>query len=207
MAISTFFRKKIEICLHISKRNSNFAIAKQKSQSILIFGDYDVDGICASAVLHNALKDYGVKSQVVVPEREEGYGINVQKVLQMHAENAIDLLITVDCGISDKDKIEKIKELGIDVIVTDHHEPPLELPNCIKINPKISGQAYPFTELCGAGVAYKLGYALVGEKADKYLDLVALATVADSMDLVGENRDIVVEGLKLFNDKKTLRLP
>lgn len=178
------------------------AFAKQNSQSILIFGDYDVDGICASAVLHNALNDYGVKSQVVVPEREEGYGINVQKVLQMHLESKIDLLITVDCGISDHDAVEELKLHGIDVIVTDHHEPPELLPNCIRIDPKMKECSYPFKGLSGAGVAYKLGYALIGEKADEYLDFVALSTVADSMDLLDENRCIVAEGLKIFNSEK-----
>ena len=182
-------------------------LAKEKGQNVLIFGDYDADGVCATAVLYNALKDFGIIAKKTIPEREDNYGLNLNIVNKFNDEERIDLLITVDCGISDSDKIEEIKKLGIDVIVTDHHEPPEELPDCIKINPKINGQAYPFKELCGAGVAYKLSYALIGEKANKNLDFVALATIADSMDLVGENRDIVKEGLKLFNDRKTLRLP
>ncbi len=182
--------------------------AKEQNQSVLVFGDYDADGVCATTVLYFALKEYGVSNLYkFVPEREQGYGLNVQTVERLNAQNKIDLLITVDCGISDYEKIEIIKKMGIDVIVTDHHEPPEILPDCIRINPKILGQAYPFNGLCGAGVAYKLAYALMGEKADAYLDFVALATVADSMDLVDENRDIVACGLKLFDNVNSLRLP
>lgn len=182
-------------------------LAKDNDQNVFVFGDYDADGICATSVLYNALRDYGITARKFVPEREDNYGLNLTTVSDFNAQEKIDLLITVDCGISDGEKIEEIKKLGIDVIVTDHHEAPEILPNCIRINPKIPNQKYPFKDLCGAGVAYKLAYALIGEKADAYLDFVALATVADSMDLVEENRDIVVEGLKLFNNKKTLRLP
>ena len=181
--------------------------AKEQNQSVLIFGDYDADGICATTVLYFCLKEFGITARLTVPEREEGYGLNVNKVKELSSQEKIDLLITVDCGISDYDKIEQIKAFGIDVIVTDHHEPPEILPKTVCINPKIAGQSYGFTELCGAGVAYKLGNALIGEAADKYLDFVCLATVADSMDLTGENRDITVEGFKIFNDKKTLRKP
>ena len=181
--------------------------AKQSAQNVLIFGDYDADGVCATTVLYNCLNDYGINSiSTYIPERSEGYGLNVETIQRLKESNNVNLLITVDCGISDYDKIEKIKELGIDVIVTDHHEPPEILPDCIKINPKLCGQDYPFDGLCGAGVAYKLGYALIGEKANDYLDFVALATVADSMELIDENRDIVAEGLKLFNSANKLRL-
>ena len=181
--------------------------AKEVNENVLIFGDYDADGVCATTVLKNCLADFSIIPEIYIPERDEGYGLNVERVKKLSSEKRIDLLITVDCGISDKDKIEELKSLGIDVIVTDHHEPPEEIPNCICINPKIKGQKYPFNGLCGAGVAYKLGYALIGKKADNYLDFVALATVADSMDLISENRDIVTEGLKLFNNTKSLRLP
>jgi len=181
--------------------------AKLQAQNLLIFGDYDADGVCATTVLYNCLKDYGINSiTMYIPERSEGYGLNLETIKNLKDSYNIDLLITVDCGISDYDKISLIKELGIDVIVTDHHEPPEILPDCIKINPKLIGEKYPFDELCGAGVAYKLGHALIGDKANNYLDFVALATVADSMDLIDENRDIVAEGLKLFNNPKKLRL-
>lgn len=177
-------------------------VAKEQKENVLIFGDYDADGICASSVLYYCLKEFGIDSLVTVPEREDGYGLNVGIIKRIKSERNISLIITVDCGISDCEKIEEIKNLGLDVIVTDHHEPPSLLPDCIKINPKITGQSYPFDGLCGAGVAYKLGYALIGKNANAYLDLVALATVADSMDLIDENRCIVVLGLKLMNGVK-----
>ena len=175
--------------------------AKAEGESVLIFGDYDADGICAATILFRCLEKYGIKAATVVPEREEGYGINLEKIEKINSERKIDLIITVDCGISDAEKISYLKSNGIDVIVTDHHEPPEILPDCICINPKIKGQNYGFDGLCGGGVAYKLGVALIGEKADEFLDFAALATVADSMDLIGENRDIVAEGLKIINKK------
>lgn len=176
--------------------------AENHGESVLICGDYDADGVSATAVLKNCLEKFGITPRYAVPEREEGYGLNLEKIKTINEDRPVNLLITVDCGISEADTIEKIKELGIDVIVTDHHEPPSVLPDCLCINPKITGQRYPFNGLCGAGVAYKLGYALIGAAADEEIDLVALATVADSMDLIGENRDIVYEGLKIFNSKR-----
>jgi len=179
--------------------------AKNASETVLVFGDYDADGICATSILYYSLNAFGIKTLTAIPEREDGYGLNIEKIKELKEQSGFSLLITVDCGISEFEKIEEIKTLGIDVIVTDHHEPPEVLPECIKINPKLPNQEYPFNGLCGAGVAYKLGYALIGERANDYLDFAALATVADSMELIGENRDIVVEGLKLFNSKN-LRL-
>ena len=173
--------------------------AKLCGERVVVFGDYDADGVCATKVLVSALKKFGINAGKIIPERENGYGLNFELVLKEHEKNPIDLIITVDCGISDGEKIEKLKKYGIDVIVTDHHEPPEVLPNVICINPKIPGQEYPFNGLCGAGVAYKLGYALIGNSANKYLDFVAIATVADSMDMLDENRDIVHVGLKLLN--------
>ena len=173
--------------------------ARDDGDSVLVFGDYDADGICATAILTKALAEFGINAEKIVPEREDGYGLNVSLVDEVRKNRPINLLITVDCGISDAEKIEELKKRGIDVIVTDHHEPPEILPDCVRIDPKIAGQEYPFNGLCGAGVAYKLSRALIGEKADDYLDLAALATVADSMDLIEENRSIVAEGLKLIN--------
>lgn len=174
--------------------------AKQNGETVLVYGDYDADGISASTVMTYALKELGIQTLTVIPERADGYGLNEEIVTYYAEEYFIDLIITVDCGISDVEKVEFIKnELGIDVIVTDHHEVPEIIPDTIVINPKIGG--YPFDSLCGAGVALKVAYALIGDKADKYVDLAALATVADSMSLTGENRDIVYEGLKIFNSK------
>ena len=173
--------------------------AAKNGERVLVFGDYDADGICAAAILGGCLKELGITPLITVPEREEGYGLNIEKIEKITSETKIDLIITVDCGISDAEKVKELKSRGIDVIITDHHEPPEILPDCICINPKIKGQNYGFDGLCGGGVAYKLGVALIGEKADAFLDFAALATVADSMDLISENRDIVAEGLKLIN--------
>nr|MBO4517292.1 single-stranded-DNA-specific exonuclease RecJ [Clostridia bacterium] len=173
--------------------------AAGNAERVLIFGDYDADGICAAAILGGSLKELGINPIITVPEREEGYGLNIEKIERINSESKIDLIITVDCGISDAEKVKELKSRGIDIIITDHHEPPEILPDCVCINPKIKGQAYGFDGLCGGGVAYKLAVALIGEKANAFLDFAALATVADSMDLISENRDIVAEGLKLIN--------
>lgn len=173
--------------------------ARDAGERVVVFGDYDVDGICASTIMFNALKRYGLSDVfVVVPERSQGYGLShglVESVLERYFP---DLIITVDCGISCKKEVGFISDMGVDVIVTDHHEIPEEIPDCIVVNCKLKGQLYPCDYLCGAGVAYKTAYALIGDKADDYLDLAALATIADSMILLDENRDIVYEGLRLI---------
>lgn len=176
--------------------------AKKFNQNVLIFGDYDADGICATSLLYQALKEYGIIAKFLVPEREEGYGLNLDKILEINENEGVDLVITVDCGISENNNVESLKEHGIDVIVSDHHEAPEILPNCLIVNPKCPNENYPFNGLCGTGVAYKIANALLGENANKYLDLVAVATVADSMELLDENRDIIKEGLKLFKPNK-----
>ena len=178
---------------------SRIDYARQNGETVLVCGDYDADGICATTILYNCLIEYGVNTLYMVPEREGGYGLDLNKIEEICSETIVDLIITVDCGVSEQEKIAELIDVGIDVIVTDHHEPPENLPNCLIINPKLKGCGYPFDGLSGAGVAYKLGCALIGGRADKYLDFVALATVADSMDLIGENRSLVAEGLKLFN--------
>ncbi|MBO5285960.1 MAG: single-stranded-DNA-specific exonuclease RecJ [Clostridia bacterium] len=172
-------------------------LAKENDETVLVYGDYDADGISATAVLTKALVEYGVNVIPVIPNREDGYGLNISIIEKIAEDAIIDLIITVDCGISNVKEVDEIKELGIDVIVTDHHEIPDVLPDTLCINPKLDGDK-TFSGLCGAGVAFKLATALLGERAYKYLDYVALATVADSMELVSENRDIVHEGLKLF---------
>ena len=175
--------------------------AVQKCDHILIYGDYDADGICASSIMYYALKELGAKFiEVYIPERELGYGITEKSMQDIFALSP-DLLITVDCGIGCKNEIEVLNQNGIEVIVTDHHELPEQLPDCIKVNCKIKSD-YPYTNLSGTGVAYKLAVALIGDRADSLLDFVAIATVADSMDLTYENRDLVVEGLKLFKNPR-----
>lgn len=172
--------------------------ARENGEVVVIYGDYDADGICATAILYYALKEFGIEAGTVLPEREDGYGLSEKLIDEVMEQYNPDLIITVDCGISGHREVEYIQDLGVDVIVTDHHELPEVLPQCITINCKFRDQEYEFDSLCGAGVAFKLATALIGKKAEKYLDFAALATVADSMPLVDENRDIVVEGMRLI---------
>ncbi|MDE7086774.1 MAG: DHH family phosphoesterase, partial [Clostridia bacterium] len=172
--------------------------ARDEEWSVVIYGDYDADGVCATTILCRALADFGIDAAVYIPERKNGYGLNIQSIDDIFEEYFPQLFITVDCGISNAEEVEYIKEQGAEVIVTDHHELPDNLPDCIVVNPKLQDD-YPYDNLCGAGVAFKLGCALNGKDAYKYLDFTAIATVADSVPLTGENRDIVAEGLSLIN--------
>ena len=171
--------------------------ARDEEWRVAVFGDYDADGIGALAILYRALKEFGIEAYLHVPERTDGYGLSVSSIDKIFDEFLPDLIITVDCGISCADEVEYIKEQGAFVIVTDHHELPARLPDCIVVNPKIQDD-YPYDNLAGAGVAFKLATALIGEKANTLLDFCALSTVADSVPLLGENRDIVAEGIKLI---------
>lgn len=172
--------------------------ARDEEWDVLVYGDYDADGVCAATIMGGALKDFGVNVQVYVPERKSGYGVTVAAIDEIFEDYFPQLVITVDCGISNAEEVEYLKESGCEVIVTDHHELPENIPDCICINPKFA-DGYPYDNLCGAGVAFKVACALCGKEAYKYLDFAALATVADSVPLMGENRDIVAEGLKLIN--------
>lgn len=172
--------------------------ARDEGWAVLVYGDYDADGICASTIMANSLRDFGIEPYICVPERSNGYGLSIGLIDEIFENYFPQLIITVDCGISCFNEVEYIKELGAEVIVTDHHELPDRIPDCICINPKFN-DGYIYDNLCGAGVAFKVGCALNGESAYKYLDFAAIATVADSVPLTGENRDIVYEGLKLIN--------
>lgn len=170
-----------------------------RKSPIVIYGDYDADGICSVAILYLFFKSLGAEVYWYVPERDEGYGINSEAVDFIKENYNPSLFISADCGITAVNEVEYIKRLGMDVVVTDHHNSAGNLPRCIAINPKLSA-SYPFRELCGAGVALKLVQALGGiGEAKKYMDIAAIATVADSVELLGENRDIVAEGLKIMN--------
>ena len=168
-------------------------------EKICIYGDYDVDGVCASAILYDYFRSISIGAEVYLPSRHsEGYGLNEAAVREL-AERC-DLLITVDCGISSRDLIGLATELGMDCIVTDHHRPGELLPQCPVVNPLLND--YPFPCLCGAGVAFKLVHALAGiDAAMERIDLAAIATVADVVSLSGENRAIVHLGLKMMNAK------
>ena len=205
-------KEKIELFMHPSSKNflSPFLMrgmketveliqeARDYGKTVAVFGDYDADGICASAIMYHALKEYGIDAHVYVPERADGYGLSEEVLDRIFEDCNPELFITVDCGISCAKEAQYVYELGADMIVTDHHELPETLPDCVIVNPKLDDD-YPYDNLCGAGVAFKVACALLGEKAYKYLDFTALATVADSVPLLGENRDIVTEGLKIFN--------
>ena len=169
--------------------------AVSPEEVIVVYGDYDVDGISATTILTKCLRLMGKTAYAVIPERSDGYGLSEAVIERALEEFCPDLLITVDCGISAVNEVEYLQDLGVDVIVTDHHEIPDTLPDCTIISCKLDDD-YKFNGLCGAGVAYNLSRALIGDKADEFLDMVALATMADSMPLIGENRILVTEGLK-----------
>ncbi|MCQ2409562.1 MAG: single-stranded-DNA-specific exonuclease RecJ [Clostridia bacterium] len=168
--------------------------AIEKKERILIFGDYDCDGICATSILMLYLKDK-TDCQYFIPSRNDGYGLSVTAVDNILSKRKFDLLISVDCGITSYDVVEHLKSKGIDVIITDHHEPQSTIPDCIVVDPKIEKKG--FYDLCGAGVALKLVEACSSRKeAEKYIDICAIATIADVVPLVKDNRIIVSYGLK-----------
>ncbi|MEG1605306.1 MAG: single-stranded-DNA-specific exonuclease RecJ [Clostridia bacterium] len=171
-------------------------LAKMRQETVYVWGDYDVDGVCASAILQLALKHLGIQASGHIPSRRlEGYGLNEPGILE--AAKCAQLLVTVDCGITSSQLVERAKALGMDVIVTDHHQLGEQLPDCPVVNPLMGG--YPNPDLAGAGVAFKLAMALCPECAMEWIDLAALATVADVVKLQGENRAIVFLGLELIN--------
>jgi single-stranded-DNA-specific exonuclease len=172
--------------------------ARDEDWSVVVYGDYDADGVCASTIMRRALIEFGITPAVYIPERKNGYGLNNAAIDEIFDDVCPQLFITVDCGISCAEEVNYILENGAEVIVTDHHELPEVLPDCICINPKIADN-YIYDNLCGAGVAFKVACALLGEKAYQYLDFATIATIADSVPLTGENRDIVAEGLKMIN--------
>lgn len=173
--------------------------ALERGERIRVYGDYDADGVCATAMWVRLLKRVGADFDFYVPHRvSEGYGLNV-RAIDDAAVRGVRLILTVDTGVSAVEEIEYAKALGIDVVVTDHHEPPPVLPDaCAVVNPKKPGCRYPFRHLAGVGVAWKTAQALLGEPPFEWIDLVALGTVADVVPLIGENRILVREGLRRF---------
>lgn len=193
-----------------------------EKENIMVYGDYDADGVCATAVVVSILKGLGIIPHVHIPYREsEGYGLNM-KILDEINEKKISLIITVDCGIANVQEIDAIQKFGADVIVTDHHNPQDPLPKAFSlINPKLNPD-YPSREISGTAVAFKLAQALVSDKSrleykgkisfpivgfEKWLlDLVAIGTVADMVDLIGESRTFTKYGFLVMKKLKRVGL-
>ncbi len=175
--------------------------AIEEKKRILIYGDYDVDGIGSTYILIKFFEEKGVKVDYFLPSRyKDGYGLTIGSIDKVITQYNPELIITVDCGITSINEVEYLKQKGVDVIITDHHEPLDTLPNCLVLDCKIKDQAYPFSCLCGAGMALKLVQALSNEETcKKYMTVCALSTISDIVELVDENRYIVKEGLKNFN--------
>ena len=187
--------------------------AIENKENVTIYGDYDVDGITSITVLKSFLNERGLDVNFYIPNRlEEGYGLN-NAAIESIAKNKTTLMITVDCGISGIEEIEYAKKLGIETIVTDHHEPGNELPNALAvIDNKRKDSKYPFRELAGVGVVFKLIQAisiklgLPEEEYLKYLDIVCVGTISDIVPLVDENRVIAKLGLMLIKQTKNIGL-
>ena len=198
--------------IDMAKAGERVFSAIKNGEKITVHGDYDADGVCSTVIAVTVLRQLGATVETYIPHRvSEGYGLNTNTVKEL-AKNGTKLIVTVDCGISNKPEVELANKLGIDVIVTDHHEEPPELPpaTCL-INPHLSREHYPFRELAGSGVVFKFAQALLkidtGKKApagfDKWLlDLVAIGTVADCVPLVAENRTLVKYGLTVLSKTK-----
>jgi single-stranded-DNA-specific exonuclease len=177
--------------------------AIHKQEQIIIFGDYDTDGVCSTVLMVQTITALGGRADAYIPDRfTEGYGLN-NKALERLQDDGAKLIITVDCGIRALNEVAHGKKLGLDMIITDHHTPGTELPHAdIVINPKQPEDTYANKNLAGVGTAYKLACALIEELQperfgpERLIDLVALGTVADLVPLVGENRALVREGLQ-----------
>jgi len=174
-------------------------------EDIAVYGDFDVDGITATVLLVQGLSALGGKVIPYIPHRlTEGYGLKIAALENLYHQG-VSLVITVDCGISALKEIKRARRMGLDVIITDHHTIPPQMPPAVAaVNPKRTDSNYPFSELAGVGVAFKLLQALFQatgreEQLDELTDLVALGTVADMVPLLGENRYLVKQGLKLIN--------
>lgn len=184
--------------------------AMENNKKILVYGDYDVDGITSTALLIGFLSEIYDNINYYIPNRKkDGYGLN-NEVVHSLVEEGMDLLITVDCGITALEEVDTLRSLGVDVIITDHHSQGDDLPNSLVINPKRRDCSYPFKELCGCAVAFKLTQALQRDLEldkrllNKNLDLVALATVSDMVPLIDENRTLLKYGLNIL--RKTNRI-
>lgn len=187
--------------------------AIKNQESIMIYGDYDADGITSITVLKNFLEERGLQVASYIPNRlDEGYGLNKEAIKKIY-DDGYKLIITVDCGISGIDEVDYANSLGMEVLITDHHEPGQSLPNALAIvDAKRKDSKYPFNQLAGVGVVFKLIQAIsislnLEEKEYlKYLDIVCIGTISDIVPLIDENRVIAKLGLKLVNQTKNIGL-
>jgi len=192
--------------------------AIKKHEKILVYGDYDADGVCSTTIIYLTLKSLGLDVDTYIPFREsEGYGLN-KKIVHTFIKQKYNLIITVDCGISNIEEIALLHENGIDTIITDHHQEPPNRPEAVAIiNPSLKDSGYPFSDLCGAGVAYKFVQAIIQKLHETntpvklpdgfekwLLDLVAIATVGDIVPLISENRVFVKYGLIVLEKSKNI---
>ncbi|WP_129045047.1 single-stranded-DNA-specific exonuclease RecJ [Companilactobacillus metriopterae] len=179
--------------------------AVENQKKVVIYGDYDADGVTSTSIMYLTLKKMGLTPEFYIPDRfQDGYGPNLEAYKRI-VERGVDLLITVDNGVSGKEEIKFLKDQGISVLISDHHDLPDELPEADAIvHPRIPGFEYVCPNLSGAGVAFKIADAILGEEAIELIDLAAIGTVADSVDLSGENRIIVANGLKQLQKSTNL---
>ncbi|EKD49576.1 MAG: hypothetical protein ACD_63C00105G0002 [uncultured bacterium] len=190
--------------------------ALEKNEKILVHGDYDADGVSGAVILYEILKDLGMDVEVFLPSRQEGgYGMN-SNAIKSFKKSGVQLIVSVDCGVTNVDEVAFANKLGMEVIVTDHHTIPPKLPDAFAIvNPSREDDKYPFKKLSGVGVVFKLVQALQKKlpknlsfkKSEKwFLDLVAVGTVADCTPIIGENRTLVKYGLQVLEKTKRLGL-
>ncbi len=177
------------------------------NEKIVVYGDYDADGVTSTTIMFETLNELGANVDYFVPDRfKDGYGPNMAEY-QQFIENGVTLLVTVDNGVAGNEPIDYAVAHGMDVIVTDHHELPEKLPNATAIvHPRYPGSEYPFNDLSGVGVAFKVASALLDEVPEEFLDLVAIGTIGDLVSLTDENRFLVTNGLKLLSEGQRVGL-
>jgi len=199
------------------KAAKRILLAKEKKEKVVVYGDYDVDGVTGTAILIHTLRFLGINADYYIPHRYgEGYSLSIEAIEKLAAEGA-NVILTVDCGISNVKEIKRANELGLEVVVTDHHNIPEQLPEAFAlVNPKLISQEHPSRYLAGAGVAFKFAWALLKVAAlpagrqgikdveflSSLLDLAGLGTFSDVVPLKDENRVLAINGLKLINARK-----
>ncbi len=193
------------LMLNMSEAAERLQKAVQLEERITVFGDYDVDGTTSVALVYSVLQDYASVDFYIPDRYEEGYGLSY-KGIDTALEKGCKLLIALDCGIKEVDKVKYAKEKGLEIIICDHHTPGPEIPDCIVLDPKQAGCEYPFKELCGCGVGFKLmqaWFSMTNKEVSKlfeYLDLVAIAIGADIVPVTGENRVLCKNGIHRLNE-------